>query len=193
MAFTPRILAFSGSLRRDSFNTRLVKVAAAGARAAGADVTVIELREFPMPLLNEDLEKSEGMPEHAKRFRRLLAEHHGVLIASPEYNSSISGALKNAIDWASRAETGGGSLDAYEGKVAAIMAASPGALGGMRGLVHLRSILGNIKTIVLPEQVSVMKAHEAFEADGQLKDAKQQASVEALGSKLTQILAKLKG
>lgn len=192
MTFTPRILAFSGSLRKDSFNTRLVKVAAQGARTAGADVTVVELRDFPMPIFSEDIEKSEGMPEHAKRFRKLMSDHHGLLIASPEYNSSITAALKNVIDWVSRAETRGGSLDAYEGKVAAIMAASPGAMGGLRGLVHLRAILGNIKTIVLPEQVAISKAHEAFDDKGALKDAKQQQSVEALGANLAKTLAKLR-
>jgi chromate reductase, NAD(P)H dehydrogenase (quinone) len=187
-----RVLAFSGSLRRDSFNTRLVRIAAAAAREAGADVTAIELRDFPMPLYDEDLEKSKGMPEHAKRFRDLVLAHHGLLISSPEYNSSISGVLKNAIDWATRSEAGQGSLEAFEGKVATLMSTSPGALGGLRGLVHLRSILGNIKVIVLPDQVAISKAAEAFDETGRLKDEKQQASIERLGRTLAMTLTKLR-
>ncbi len=185
---TPRILAFSGSLRKDSFNTRLVHIAAEGARSAGADVTEIELRNFPMPIFGEDLEREQGMPEHARRLRQLMLDHQGLLISSPEYNSSITAALKNAIDWVSRSEEGKGSLTPYEGKVATLMSASPGALGGLRGLVHLRAILGNIKVIVLPEQVAISKAHELFDANGRLKDAAQHAAIEGLGKRLAAVV-----
>ncbi|MDH3591896.1 MAG: NAD(P)H-dependent oxidoreductase, partial [Planctomycetota bacterium] len=133
-----KILALSGSLRGDSFNRKLVAAAAAGARAAGAAVTEIDIREFPLPLYDGDLEARDGLPEHALRLKRLFAEHEGLLIASPEYNGSISGALKNLIDWVSRpASKGEKPLASFDGKVAAIMAASPGGLGGLRGLVHV--------------------------------------------------------
>jgi NAD(P)H-dependent FMN reductase len=162
-----------------------------GARSAGADVTLIDLRDLPMPVYDEDLETAQGLPENARKFKELMLAHDGLLIAAPEYNSSITAVLKNTIDWASRALPGEAPLACFDGKAAAIMSASPGALGGLRGLVTVRSILGNIRVLVLPDQIAVVKAHEAFNADGSLKDAKQQAAVEALGAKLTQLLMKL--
>jgi NAD(P)H-dependent FMN reductase len=192
MPDTPKILAFAGSTRTDSFNKKLVKIAAQGARAAGAEATFIDLRDFAMPLFDEDLEGREGLPVGARQFKDLLLAHDGLLIASPEYNSSLTAVLKNAIDWASRPAPGEAPLGCFAGKVAALMSTSPGALGGLRGLVHLRSILGNIKVIVLPDQVAVPKAYEAFDSHGNLKDAKQQASVESLGETVAAIAAKLK-
>lgn len=186
-----RLLAFSGSLRRASYNTAIVKIAAQGARHAGAEVTVVELRDFAMPLFDEDLEKASGMPEPAKRFKDLLIAHQGLIIASPEYNSSVTAALKNAIDWASRPAPGEPSLAALAGKTAALCAASPGALGGLRGLVTLRSILSNLGVILLPQQVAVMKAADALGPDGALKDAKQQQSLLDLGAKLAEVTRKL--
>jgi NAD(P)H-dependent FMN reductase len=186
-----KILAFAGSLRADSFNKKLVRIAAAGARAAGADVTYLDLRDIPLPVFDEDLEKNEGLPANARKLKDLMLSHQGLLISSPEYNSSISAALKNAIDWASRPAPGEAPLACFDGRVASLMSASPGALGGLRGLVTVRSILGNIKVIVLPEQVAVSKANEAFNADGSLKDAKQQQAVEKLGANLANMLKKL--
>ena len=193
MPTRPRLLAFAGSTRRDSFNKKLVAIAAAGARAAGADVTVADLREFPMPIYDGDLERENvgGLPPEAKRWKALLIEHQGLLISSPEYNSSISGVLKNAIDWATRPEPNEPPLVAFKGKVAALMAASPGNLGGLRGLVTVRSILGNIGVIVLPDQVTVPSASEAFDADGGLKDASLSAKVERLGKTLASVVARL--
>ena len=191
MAYTPRILAFAGSTRTDSFNKKLVKIAAMGAQAAGAQVTFIDLRDFPMPLYDGDLEIKEGIPPHAIKFKEALLSHQGLLISSPEYNSSISGVLKNAIDWASRALPGEAPLSCFTNKVAGLMSASPGALGGLRGLVHLRSILENIHVLVLPDQIAVAKAHEAFHADGSLKDIKQQAAVQDIGFQLAKMLIRL--
>ena len=189
---TPRILAFGGSLRRDSYNQKLAAFAAQGARDAGAEVTLIALRDFPLPVFDEDLEKASGMPEQAKRLKQLFREHHGLLIASPEYNSSITGALKNAIDWVSRTESDDEpALVAFAGKSAVLCAASPGALGGLRGLVHVRAILGNIGVTVLPDQVAVPKAYEAFREDGSLSDEKQAAKVKGLGAQLARHLAKM--
>jgi len=188
----PKVLGFSGSTREGSFNRKLLKIALAGAQAAGAEITYVDLKELALPMFDEDLEKASGAPAGATRLKQLMMSHDGLLIASPEYNSSVSGALKNAIDWASRPAPGEASLAAFNNKVCAVMACSPGALGGLRGLVHLRAILGNINVIMLPQQVAVMKAHEAFDDAGNLKDAKQQASAENLGKLVTQVVTKLK-
>lgn len=190
---TVRILAFAGSLRKDSFNKKLVRIAADGARAAGAEVTLVDLADYPLPLFDQDLEAASGMPEAGRKLKQLFLEHDGLLISSPEYNSSITAVLKNTIDWVSRpTEPNEPGVRALAGKTAAILAASPGALGGLRGLVHLRAILGNIQILVLPDQHAVAQAHEAFAPDGSLKDAKKQAAVQAIGRKLAQTLAKLK-
>jgi len=188
----PRILAFAGSTRRDSFNKRLVEVAATGARMEGAEVTLIDLRDFPLPLFDEDLERESGPPEKAIMLKTLMREHDGFLIASPEYNSSVTAVLKNAIDWASRSGPDEPPLAAFKGKAASLLSASPGALGGLRGLVHLRAILGNIGVLVLPDQVTVPRAFEAFNEDGSLKNSTQHASVEALGRSLAAMIATLK-
>jgi NAD(P)H-dependent FMN reductase len=178
-----RILAFSGSSRVESFNTRLVAIAAAGAEDAGADVTRINLGDFPMPFMNEDLEASEGMPAAAREFKQLMIEHDGFLIASPEYNSAFSPLLKNALDWASRSEAEDEPpLQGFRGKVATLMAASPGALGGLRGLVFLRMMLGNLGVIVLPDQRAVREAYKAFNEDGSLVDENQQQAIRDLGA-----------
>lgn len=187
----PKILAFAGSLRMGSYNKMLVKIAAAGARKAGAEVTYIDLRDLPLPVFDEDLEKEQGTPDNARRLKQLFLDHQGLLISSPEYNSSVSAALKNAIDWVSRPVQGEPPLAAFNGKVASLMAASPGALGGLRGLVALRSILGNIRVLVLPEQVAVAKANAAFNAQGELTDTNQAAAVEKLGANVATLLAKI--
>jgi chromate reductase len=187
---TPRILAFAGSTRSESWNKRLIKVGVEGARAAGAEVTLIDLRDFPMPIYDGDLE-AVGLPENVRRLKSLFSEHHGLLIASPEYNGSIPGLLKNTIDWVSRVAPGERPLASFTDKVAGLLSASPGAAGGMRGLVHLRASLTHINVLVLPQQVSVSKAHEAFGPEGSLKDAKQQAAVQSVGKRLAETIAKL--
>lgn len=187
----PKILAFAGSTREGSYNKKLAKVAAEAACALGAEVTLIDVRDFPMPLYDGDLEEKEGIPPKAMEFKRLMLSHHGLLLSCPEYNSSISGVLKNAIDWASRQAEGEKPLACFTGKVAALLSASPGMLGGLRGLVTVRSILGNIGVIVLPDQLAVSKAHEAFDEAGKLKDAKLQAQVEKIAASLAATLKKL--
>ncbi|MES2590766.1 MAG: NAD(P)H-dependent oxidoreductase [Bacteroidota bacterium] len=191
MESKPKILAFAGSTRKGSYNKKVLKIAVEAAQQAGAEVTVIDLKDYPMPLFDGDLEKEEGIPENGKKLMDLMIEHQGFLIASPEYNSSISGVLKNSIDWASRPVKGMKDLKAFEGKVACLMSASPGALGGLRGLVTVRSILGNIKVIVLPQQVAVSKADQAFDEDGKMKDEKVKTNVENLGKVLTEMIQKL--
>src|SRR6478672_11779042 len=127
MARKPKILAFAGSFRENSYNKRVLKVAVEGARKAGAEVTVVDLRDYPMPVYNQDDQQQNGFDENALKFQRLLGEHDGFLIASPEYNGSLPGGLKNAIDWASRKSDEFGMVEVFKGKVAAIMTASPGA------------------------------------------------------------------
>ncbi|MFT7639760.1 MAG: chromate reductase [Pirellulaceae bacterium] len=187
---TPRILAFAGSARKDSYNGRLVQIAAEGARNAGAEVTLLDLKDFPLPVFDEDLER-EGTPENALKLKELFLGHDGLLISCPEYNSSITPLLKNTIDWVSRSAEGESPLAAYQGKVATLMAASPGGLGGQRGLVHVRAILSSIGVIVLPGQIAVPRAFEAFDDKGQLNDEKQQARIQGLGAQLAEVLEKL--
>jgi NAD(P)H-dependent FMN reductase len=190
----PKIVAFAGSLRTGSYNKKLILLAADAARAAGAEVTVVDLRELHLPLFDQDIEEASGLPEGAKRFKTLLRESDGFLIASPEYNSSITAALKNAFDWASRRDSDDEpDLVAFRGKTAALCSASPGALGGLRGLVTVRSILGNIGVYVLPDQVSISKAHEAFDSDGHLKEERQARKITALASAFVEFTRKLKG
>ncbi|HEU5488022.1 MAG TPA: NAD(P)H-dependent oxidoreductase [Candidatus Nitrosotalea sp.] len=187
----PKILAFAGSTRIDSFNKKLVKVAAAGAMENGADVTIIDLRDFAMPLYDGDLEQKEGLPSNARKLKDLMLSHQGFLISSPEYNSSISGVLKNTIDWASRPSEGEEPLACFKDKVAGIMSASPGGLGGLRGLVHVRAILENISVLVMPEQIAIARAHEVFNADGTIKDKKQEEQVKRIGASVAKLLIKL--
>jgi len=191
MAYVPKILAFAGSTRTDSFNKKLVRIAAEGARKAGAEVISIDLRDYPLPIYDGDLEQREGLPANARKLKDLFLAHQGLLISAPEYNSSISAVLKNTIDWVSRPVPGEPPLGCFVDKVAALMSASTGALGGLRGLVHIRAILGNIRVIVLPDQGAVPKAHEAFAPDSSLKDPQQQAAVEQLGRNLAQVLSLL--
>jgi NAD(P)H-dependent FMN reductase len=165
----PKTLAFSGSLRHDSWNRKLIRVAVDATRAAGGDVTLLDLADYPLPLMDEDLEAREGLPANALRLKALFKEHDAFLIASPEYNSSLPPLLKNTIDWVSREWQGESGLVPYQGKVAALLAASPGALGGMRMLPHLRQVLNALGVLVLPGQFALPHADKAFdEEDGTL-------------------------
>lgn len=165
-----KVLAFAGSTREDSVNKKLISEAAQIARQMQANVTVVDLKDYPTPFYDEDLEAREGMPIKAKQFRQLMIQSDVIMIASPEYNASLSAVLKNAIDWASRNEDGEGSREAFKGKTFVIMSASPGAGGGARGLIHLRAIIENIGGKVLPQQVAVADAYNAFDEQGHLKD-----------------------
>ncbi len=173
---TPKILAFAGSTRSRSYNAALIKIAAEAAEQAGAEVTLLNLAEFPLPIMDEDLEKS-GRPENVQKLKDIFERHDAFLIACPEYNSSITPLLKNTIDWVSRPDQNKPPLSAYTGKVCGLMAASPGALGGLRGLVHVRAILGNIGVTVIPQQIAISRAHEAFDESGNLRDEKLAATV----------------
>ena len=186
-----RILAFAGSTRKASFNKKLVAVAAKSVEAVGAQVTLIDLADFPLPIFDEDYEAEYGMPENATKLKQLFIDHNGLLIASPEYNSSVSAVLKNTIDWISRRAAGEPMKAAFLGKTAAIMAASPGELGGIRGLVHLRSILQNIGVLVMPDQITLSETHSAFSDNGALNNERKQASVDAFAKELVETVQKL--
>ena len=183
-----KILAFAGSGRKNSYNFSIAKCAAQGADIEGVEVTVIDMSEFDMPIFNEDLEAASGLPENAKKFKQLLMSHHGFIIGNPEYNSGYSALLKNAIDWASRMEEGEKPLQAFKGKHAAILAASPGGLGGIRCLVPLRMLLGNIGMHVLPNQLAVGGVSKLVDDKHNVTDEKTQKNLHALGRSLAEAL-----
>jgi chromate reductase len=186
-----RLLAFAGSLRSGSLNKKLLRVAVEMAQAQGAQVTVLDLRELTLPIYDGDLEASSGLPEGARRLKDLMRAHDGFLIASPEYNSGVSGALKNAIDWASRPEQGN-PPSPFANKTCGLLSASPGSLGGLRGLTTLRISLENLNVFVIPLQGATPRAHEAFGEDGRLKDPKQHTLIESVITQLVRTTAKLK-
>jgi NAD(P)H-dependent FMN reductase len=180
-----KILTFAGSTRADSYNKKLVQEAGKIAKGIGAEVTFIDLKDYPMPFYDADLETKEGMPPNAKRFRDLIASNHAMIISSPQYNDSVPAVLKNALDWASRDEEGKTSQAAFTGKKIVLLSASPGKKGGTKALVHLRSILHECGGEVLEKQLSVPLSHQAFDASGMLKDT-------ALKQKLEEAVFQLK-
>lgn len=185
---TVKLLSFSGSLRTGSFNQKLVNKAADLAREMGAIVTQIDFADFPLPLYSPQIEES-GFPEAARELKALFVSHSGFLIASPEYNGSVSGVLKNAIDWMSR-PTGGEAVlacSAFRNKIAGLMSASVGPFGGIRGLQHLRQILGTVHTLVTTQQVVVPFAEKAFDGE-QLTDALPTQLLPILVGQVTQLV-----
>ena len=177
----PRILAFAGSTRVASYNKQLIGIAADHARRAGAEVTMIDLRDFPMPIYDGDEEARTGLPLHALKFRSLLGANQGFLIASPEYNGSVTALLKNALDWSSRPSGGEDGLALVRGKAVALFSASPGPFGGVRSVGHLRGILSKMGANVLADEVLVGSAQSAFDDQGKL--------VNELSARLTSQLA----
>lgn len=193
MDYRPKILAFAGSLRKDSFNKKLIKIAVKGAQEAGAEVTLIDLKDYPLPIYDQDIEDSQGLPENALKIKDLMFKNDGFLLSCPEYNSSMSAVFKNVIDWASRnASKDEVYLSCFIDKAVGLISASPGALGGLRSLVHVRSMFSNIYSYVLPQQKCIAHADKAFDANGNLIDAKAQADVMNMGKNLTQFIKKLK-
>lgn len=189
---TARILAFAGSIRGDSVNRRLAQAAVHGAEAAGAEVTWLELGDWPLPIYDGDLEADSGFPENVIALKDMFDAHDGLLIGCPEYNSSITPLLKNTIDWVSRPIEGRPPLHAFQGKVAGLVAGSGGALGGLRGLVHVRAILGNIGVLVVPQQRALSCNAETFGADGTVQDEAARKSIELVGNRVATVAAALK-
>ena len=166
-----KILCLCGSSRRDSFNQKLLEIAALGATREGGAATHIRLRDYPLPMYDGDMETAGGLPPQALELKELLAQHHALLIATPEYNGGYSGLLKNALDWMSRPTQGDPSgLRDFSSKLAALVSASPGALGGLRSQIVLQMALSKIGLLVIPDAFALGRAHEAFDEWGQLKD-----------------------
>jgi chromate reductase, NAD(P)H dehydrogenase (quinone) len=182
----PKILVFAGSNRSGAFSGSLAALAALELGKAGADVTHIALIDYPLPIVDEDLEKEKGIPDNAFRLARLFAAHDGLLISSPEYNASLPPLLKNTIDWVSRiSKDNGKPLKPYDGKIAALCSTSPGAFAGIRGLIHLRAVAVNVGLTVISEQCSVPNAGEAFDDNGHLKNPRSQAALAKVAQSLT--------
>jgi len=158
-----KILMFAGSTRDHSYNKCLIAEAAAICKELGGDVTVIDLKDYPLPFYNADLEAQEGIPDNAKKLKALFIENHAIVISSPQYNASIPALLKNVLDWVSR-----GDKKAYQGKKFVIMNASPGKKGGARALVHLRAILEDCGGEVLQNELVVSFAAKNFNTNGSL-------------------------
>lgn len=193
MTTQPKLLFLAGSTRRESFNKKLAKAATKMATALGAEATFIDLKDYDMPLYNGDLEAEKGIPQNARRLREQFVAADGFFIASPEYNASISPLLKNTLDWMSRVDGDVPGQVAFRGKVAAISAASPGALGGLRGLVPLRGTLVNNGALVLSAQHALGGATEAFDEQGNITVERHEKAVRGVVEELVRVSRALKG
>lgn len=193
----PRIVVMGGSSRQASLSKRVVRVSAVALEATGVGVEVVDLADFPAPVYQGDLEVESGLPDSIVRLQKLLAESDGLLVVNPEYNGSITPLLKNTLDWCSRpnpAEPARSGLAVFGGRPAAVVATSPGPLGGLRVLFHIRDILGYLGMIVIPQQLAVGKVAEAVAADDRrLVDPKQQGALEGLTRALAEAARKLRG
>lgn len=181
----PKILVVTGSARLDSVHRKLAVLAVQALHEAGTDATLADLRDFPMPMYDGDLEAGHGMPANAHALKELARRHDGFAIASPEYNGSFPALLKNALDWISRPEPGEHHLEVFRGKVAAILSASPGPGGGRRGLSHLRELLERMAVQVIPQEVAIARSGAALDAAGQLTRAEDEAALRELAAALT--------
>ena len=148
----------------------------------------VDLRDFPMPFYDGDVEATQGLPPRAKQLKALMVAHDGFLIASPEYNSSITAVLKNTIDWISRPQPNEPRSYAFRGKVCALLAASPGNLGGVRSLLTVRQVLSTLGVLVLPAQFTLAHAASAFNDEGSLKEEGHRAAVAEVATELVRIL-----
>lgn len=177
----PRILVFAGSVRTGAYSGKVADAAMKELAVQGADTTRISLIDYPLPIMDEDLEARDGIPDNAMKLGRLFAAHDGLLIASPEYNSSIPPLLKNTLDWVSRiSRDGERALKPYAGKVVGLCSSSNGNFAGIRGLYHLRSVLMAVGTQIVSEQCSVARAGDAFDEDGSFKDERTARSMTKL-------------
>ena len=186
MTQTPRILAFSGSARRDSLNKKLLASVVEATRTAGGEVTVVDLNDFVLPLYHGDLEAADGLPPNAAKLIELIIQHQALLIASPEYNSMITPLLKNTIDWCTRADE-----NPFRGRVAAVVSASPGMFGGIRSMTLARQLLTHLGCHVISAQCILPQADKAFDPTGRLKDPRAQKSAQAVAEQLVQTTARL--
>ncbi len=178
---TARILVFAGSIRTGAFSGHMADAAEKELRAQGAEVTRITLADYPLPIMDQDLEAAHGVPENAMKLGRVFAAHDGLMICSPEYNASIPPLLKNTIDWVSRiAKDGDKPFKPYAGLTVGLCSTSDGVFAGMRGLYHLRAVLMNVGVQIVTEQCSVGHASAAFNADATLKEERSAKMLTAL-------------
>ena len=191
----PRILVFAGSARKDALSKRVARAAQAAVIEAGGEAALIDLADYHAPLYNGDLEAAQGVPEEITRFLAQVQAHDGLLIASPEYNGSMTPLLVNTLDWCSRVfapQSPISGLDILASKPVAIVGSSPGALGGLRALFHLRDLLGNLGMIVMPRQLAVGKSNEAVTPEGVLVDERQHKAMLGVARALVDTVARLK-
>jgi NAD(P)H-dependent FMN reductase len=195
MPHSTRLLFIAGSAREGSFNKKLARLAARIAEANGLPATFADLADYPMPIYDGDLEAKAGAPGNAKKLKALMQLHPGVFIATPEYNASITPLLKNTLDWISRIRAENEApLHVYRTRVFALASASPGAFGGMRSLLALRQVLEiGLGALVLPDQVAVPRAQEAFDEHDHLKDKGQQERLKGAIEKLARAAKLLHG
>lgn len=187
-----KLLAMSGSSRKDSVNQKLLDIAVAGAIAAGAQVTSVRLIDYAMPIYDGDLEETAGLPEGAHAFQQAVAAHDGLLIATPEHNGGYTALLKNALDWLSRPQRGGASgMTLVTGKTAALISASPGILGGVRSQTGMRIVLEKMGILVIPQSIALGGAYGAFDEQGKMKDPKTESVVRDIGAALAHTAHKL--
>ncbi len=191
----PKILVIPGSLRSGSHNVRLAALAAKEIALAEGEVTRISLEDYPLPLFDADLAAPSGLPLSAVQLKRMIAAHHGVFITSPEYSASVTPLLKNAIDWVSRVREGGEpTYAAFKNRVFAIGAAAGSSGGGVRSLMALRQILElGCGALVIPEQVAVPRADEAFDDMDNLRDENLAAALKAAARRLVMLAAVMSG
>jgi NAD(P)H-dependent FMN reductase len=187
----PKVLAFAGATRTESWNKKLIRVAVRAAEQAGGEVTLIDLRDYPMPLYDGDLERTVGLPHKARELKALMVATDAFLLSCPEYNSSISGVLKNTIDWISRPQPDETRYIAFKGKVAGLLSASPGNLGGVRGLLTVRQVLTTVGVLVLPTQFALAHAASAFHEDGSLREDGHRAAVAGVVAEVLAVTARL--
>ncbi len=166
----PGILIFSGSIRKESTNTRLAEALAAALPEYGGAPNLISLRDYAMPIYDGDLETESGAPDAARKLARLMSDHDGIIIVSPEYNAGPTPLLKNTLDWVSRVRPADGEiLSPFKGPVFALAGTSPGAFGSLRAMTVTRSMLENgFGTLIVPEQLAVPQSGQAFGEDGNL-------------------------
>ncbi|HZP74968.1 MAG TPA: NAD(P)H-dependent oxidoreductase [Pseudolabrys sp.] len=191
----PKILVIPGSLRTGSHNVRLAALMVKELTLADAEVTRISLTDYPLPLYDANLEVMSGVPENALKLKRMMVAHHGVFIASPEYNASVTPLLKNTIDWVSRArERGDEQYAAYKNRPFALGAASPGPFGGMRSLLTMRQVLEvGIGALVIPDMVSIANADRAFDEQDNLIDPRALGRVRTVADKLIEMARMMMG
>ncbi|MHC8381893.1 NADPH-dependent FMN reductase [Pseudomonas sp. LB3P14] len=186
-----KILAFSGSTRKASLNVKLLSLAVAATLENGAEVTHIDLRDYPLPIYDGDLEVESGVPQNAQILRELLFAHDGLLIASPEYNGSVTALLKNTLDWCSRPANGREGLAPFRGKAVGLMAASLSPFGGLRGIIDLRGIMAKLGAVVLSDDIAIPSALNAFDSNGAFVDRNVGKLVHLFTSNLIGLTAKL--